>query len=517
MRLRHTTLARCAIWLFVGFALLFWLRHTPLPQKVPGLLALGPAGYLQAFAQYDPLQQLGARAGLPLAALYRVALLAVLALLFLVYFRALRIARRDPSAGSLAALLAGVALFGLPLLFLPYILSRDVYSYIVYGRMAAVYGAEPALTPPNAFPADPYFQYLVSWKDTPSVYGPLWTLVSHGVTLLVERAGGGVWLYVLAYKLVALAAHAGAAALVWGTLGRWKPEQQLFGTLLYAWNPVALIEFTGSGHNDVLLVFLVLLALYCARREWWRGAVAALAAAALVKWIALLLLPLAAALWLRRQPTWRARALVAAEIAAIAVAVAVLAQLPYGQVARALAAPLATQSTMKAENTLGALAIGGGREVLERLGDAGAARPEWRRAADATLAMLGKLVVLAGWLVAIYAVWRRPTFTRLLEAGCWLLLTMLLVAPVFRVWYVTWPLALAALLGWRQVARIVLAFSAAAPLIYLHWGTHGWSDALVYLPVLALLARYLWRERQGHRARVLALWPFPTRSVGSRL
>ena len=155
--------------------------------------------------------------------------------------------------------------------------------------------------------------------------------------------------------------------------------------------------------------------------------------------------------------------------------------------------------------------------MLERLGDAGAARSEWRRAADATLAMLGKLVVLAGWLVAIYAVWRRPTFTRLLEAGCWLLLTMLLVAPVFRVWYVTWPLALAALLGWRPVARIVLAFSAAAPLIYLHWGTHGWSDALVYLPVLALLARYLWRERQRHRARVLALWPFPTRSVGSRL
>jgi len=322
-----------------------------------------------------------------------------------------------------------------------------------------------------------------------------------------------------------------------------------------------LIELTHrvmTGVDTVLVIALVWLAwrLYAKGSPVRTGAALslfflvteALVGAALVKWIALLLLPLAAVLWLRRHrpsvpnprrtddggrttnpfpssvvgrpsnpssvsrlpssqpPLDFGRGILAAQLAALAIAATLLAHLPYGDVPRALAAPLATQSSMKAENTLGALAIGGSREVLIRLGDASAQRPEWRRAADSALGMAGRAAVLLALLVAAYAIWRRPTFTRFLEAGGWLFVAMLLAATVFRVWYVIWPLALVALLDWRPLTRIVVAFSASAPLIYLHWGTHGWSDVLVYVPVLVLIARHLWRERRRHRARVMALW-----------
>ncbi|MGH2579757.1 MAG: hypothetical protein ACRDGP_02770, partial [Actinomycetota bacterium] len=57
-------------------------------------------------------------------------------------------------------------------LFLPLLFSRDVYSYAYYGRIAAVYHANPYVTTPSDFPSDPLAQYVgPRWVDTPAVYG----------------------------------------------------------------------------------------------------------------------------------------------------------------------------------------------------------------------------------------------------------------------------------------------------------------------------------------------------------
>jgi len=102
---------------------------------------------------------------------------------------------------------------------------------------------------------------------------------------------------------------------------------------------------------------------------------------------------------------------------------------------------------------------------------------------------------LLAWLVALYVVWRRPTFERLLQAGCWLLLAMLLIAPIFRVWYVTWPLALVALLDWRPAGRAVASLATAAPFMYVQAESPAWLDALIFLPVIVLLAYELRQAR----------------------
>lgn len=497
MQPRSGPLARYGAVMLLGFLALFLLRHIPAPQAVPGLLAFAPAGYLTAVAPLNPFQLLNARLGLPAATICRVELGLILALLFFAYARAIQLARRGPARRpTLGALLAGGLLFSLPLIALPHMLSRDVYSYIIYGRIAALHGANPAILPPIAFADDPYFHFLVSWKDTPSVYGPLWTLLSHGLTLAVEALGGGLWRYMLAYKLVMLAAHLLNSLLIWSILGAWKPWQQGWGTLIYAWNPVALIEFAGSGHNDVLMIGLILLAVFLAQRARWRAAVAALTGAALIKWAALVLLPIYALMLLRQSPSWRQRLLRAAQIGAIVLLCALALHAPYGQVARAISAPIATQSAMKPENSLSALLVSGAPKVLTRLGAPASSAASWRGAALAAQSWGGKALVGLALLVALYRVWRRPSFERFVQSSCWLLLVALLVAPVFRVWYVTWPLALAPLLGWRPLGRLVCVFSATAPLVYLHWGPHGWSDALVFLPVIGMLAYQLRQERQ---------------------
>jgi hypothetical protein len=503
MRPRLGVIGRSGLGLFLGYLLFFLLRHEPQPRAVPGILAIVP-GYLATAAQLNPLYLINLRLGLPTAVLYGVGLLLVLTFLFLIYFHTLYSARRQASQQEqIGIILSGVLLFSLPLIFCPYLFSRDIYSYIMYGRIAAVYGANPALTAPIAYSQDLYFQYLVTWKDIPSVYGPLWTLLSHGLTLVVERAGGGLWLYLLAYKLAMLAAHAASTLLIWRILPTDRPQYQLAGTLLYAWNPTVLIEFVGSAHNDALMVCLILLAVWCMQRGYWRWAVVALVSAALVKWVAAVLLPLWAIYWLRREPTWRGRLLLAGQAAASAAAVAALLALPYGEVLRSLSAPLSLQSAMQAENSIGALAIRGAQDGLAYLGVESARDPGWRPAAEEWVGWLSKGLVVLAWLVALSAVWRRPAFERLLQASCWLLMAFLLISPIFRVWYVTWPLALAALLGWRPAGRTAATFAAAAPLMYLQAESPAWVDGLALLPAIALVVYEFWRARLRHRSRAL--------------
>jgi hypothetical protein len=493
--------------LFGGFLLFFALRHDPNPRAVPGLLAIAAPGYLQAAAKLNPLAQAGQRLGAPASSLAGVGLLLAFALLLAIYFHALRSVRLQPPRDArLGPILAGVLLFSIPLALCPYLLSRDIYSYIVYGRIAALYGDNPAIAAPIAYAHDAYFQYLVSWKDTPSVYGPVWTLFSHALTLAVERAGGGLWLYLLAYKIAMLAAHLANTALIWRILYAWKPGRHVYGALLYGWNPVALIEFAGSAHNDVLMIGMVLLAIFCTQRGYWRSAAAALAVAALIKWIAVVLLPLWAIFWLRREPTWRGRLLRAGQLAAVVIASAALFYLPYGRVLQSIGAPLAHQAEMRAENSLAALAIRGGQEALARLGVEAARDPGWRPAAELAVARWSKGLVALAWLAALYAVWRRPELERLLQVGCWLLLAVLLISPLFRVWYVVWPLALAALLSWRPAGRAIGAFAAAAPIIYLQPESRAWLDGLVFLPVIALLMYELW---QGPLQRWLGMQALP--------
>jgi hypothetical protein len=50
--------------------------------------------------------------------------------------------------------------------------SPNVWSYADYGRMLAVHGVSPYLHTPSQFPHDPLF-HLVGWRNTPSVYGPV--------------------------------------------------------------------------------------------------------------------------------------------------------------------------------------------------------------------------------------------------------------------------------------------------------------------------------------------------------
>lgn len=134
---------------------------------------------------------------------------------------------------------------------LPPLLSHDVYSYIDYGRLGALHGLNPYLHPPTAAPADPAFAH-VTWTETTSAYGPLFTLATYPLAWLPV----GVAVYIL--KAISAAAVLATAALI-ARLAPARGMDPLRAATFVALNPLVLVHVVGGPHNDGLAVLLMTL------------------------------------------------------------------------------------------------------------------------------------------------------------------------------------------------------------------------------------------------------------------
>ncbi len=202
---------------------------------------------------------------------------------FLVYLAGLllvRHARLLPVAALAAAI--QLAPLGAPLL-----LSTDAWTYWDYGRLSLVHGLSPyAAAPADAAP-DVAFPYVgAAWRDSSSVYGPAFTLASEPVALAArESAGRAAWIYKTLAAIAVLACALLAARL---------SSRPAYALAFVGWNPLLALHFAGGGHNDAWMTALVLGALVLGARGRVQWAGAAWAAAILLKWVPLLLLPLRA-------------------------------------------------------------------------------------------------------------------------------------------------------------------------------------------------------------------------------
>jgi alpha-1,6-mannosyltransferase len=155
---------------------------------------------------------------------------------------------------------------------IPLFLSRDVYSYAIYGRMVSVHGVNPYVDIPASFIEDPVYPLVsVDWIDSPSVYGPAFVVISAAVTGVFSSPPS----MVLAFKVLAAVASLGTMVLAVAGARRIRPERAAFAAVLVGWNPVIVFHGVAGGHNDAL-VGLALAAgvlLILSGRELWATAV----------------------------------------------------------------------------------------------------------------------------------------------------------------------------------------------------------------------------------------------------
>ncbi len=198
-------------------------------------------------------------------------LLSTFILLFLLYALALYAL---PRFIHLRYLLYSTLLLGMVCLFFPIVTSSDVFSYIAYARMEVIYHLNPLTVAPGAIHGDSIYQYLY-WKDQPSAYGPTWAIITGFLQWLLGFTGSnGILRMLLMLRLLGLAAHLGSTLLIWTISGQLQritgviaPEKRMRAVLAFAWNPLLLFEACVNAHNDAVLLFLILLALWLLLRN----------------------------------------------------------------------------------------------------------------------------------------------------------------------------------------------------------------------------------------------------------
>lgn len=121
------------------------------------------------------------------------------------------------------------------------------------------------------------------WRNDTIVYGPMWPILCK---ILSGLSCGSLTVAFIIYKVFNLMIHLVNAYIIY------KITQKRKWVLLYALNPLVLFAGLVEGHNDILVVGLILLALYFfKKRKNMMMSVILLAIATTVKYYAILLIP----------------------------------------------------------------------------------------------------------------------------------------------------------------------------------------------------------------------------------
>ena len=146
-----------------------------------------------------------------------------------------------------------LALWGLPLFLGPPVFSRDIYSYIAQGLLAH-HGLNPYHVAPSALGGGPLLSSISSvWRNTASPYGPLFVMVSRATVTVSGRSLVSQILWFRATELIGVVAIMVSLPRLSRRLGT-DPGLALW---LGALSPLALFSFIASGHNDALMVGLL--------------------------------------------------------------------------------------------------------------------------------------------------------------------------------------------------------------------------------------------------------------------
>jgi alpha-1,6-mannosyltransferase len=167
----------------------------------------------------------------------------------------------------------------------PVLLSHDAFSYLDYARLGVRHGLDPYVNAPDAAPTDPAFAH-VTWTETPSAYGPLFTLATYPLAWLP------IWLAVAVLKAVAAISVLGLAWIV-SRLAAWRGTNPAQAAAFVALNPLVLVHVVGGAHNDGLAMLPAMLgvAALVVRRDYSAGA--SLVASAAIKSSSLFVAPFA--------------------------------------------------------------------------------------------------------------------------------------------------------------------------------------------------------------------------------
>ena len=168
----------------------------------------------------------------------------------------------------------------------------DIFLYAVRSRIWTEYGENPSrVIPYYILEGDPYKRFTTDqWASALSPYGPLWNWIAAPGTMFSDHPILPSLLY---FKGIAIASAAGVAVAIYRMTRAFNPSFAVPAMLLWLWNPLLLWEGIANGHNDVVAILPLALALWAWQSKKDEFVIPLLLASVLIKYTALPLLPIA--------------------------------------------------------------------------------------------------------------------------------------------------------------------------------------------------------------------------------
>jgi len=202
--------------------------------------------------------------------------------------------------------------------------SHDIFDYLFRGRMITEYQVNPLTDVPDSLDiSTPYSRYL-AWRNNVDTYGPVWEVASAAIASSVHRVTSwlGWWdasypvcpasqescrlliVYITGYRLLAISLSGVSGLLIISLVGYRRAALAPLALAAWLWSPLTLITSAVGGHNDALMLVLVLLSWWLLHRQHPFWALMVLIFAAHVKLTAFIWLP-AYAVWIVWRHGWR--------------------------------------------------------------------------------------------------------------------------------------------------------------------------------------------------------------------
>jgi hypothetical protein len=347
---------------------------------------------------------------------------------------------------SLRAGIAVLVAWSAPLLIGPPIFSKDVYSYIGQGLIAHR-GLNPYVVSPSVLGHGPLLNSIASvWTHSPAPYGPLFVEIARAVTavvgtsivpeVVVMRGLEVAGMVLLAVFLPRLAKRVGVDPV----LALW------LGVL----SPLVLLGFMASGHNDCLMIGLVVAGVSLSLDGRRSLGLVLCALAAMIKAPAGAAVVILAIDELRMSGGGRRALRVLAKVVAVPVATVVAVTLASGLGWRWLQpSNLRIPAELRIEATPTVSIAYAISRVLSVLG--------------IDLHPVGAVQSIAGVVAGLVVLWllwrfRRENLVRVLGA---VLLIVVLAGPTLWPWYLSWGLIVLAATSSQRSKVLVVAAGAA--------------------------------------------------------
>ena len=203
-----------------------------------------------------------------------------LVILFGLYFAIVQKLKHIPQEIKWLKKYIGVAVVIL-LFSYPAMLSFDIFNYIFTAKVLFFYHENPYIVMPIAFLGDPLLAFTHAANKI-ALYGPFWILLS-GIPFILGLGNFVVTLFALKGFIAAW-----YIASLWVM---WQLTKRVEAVALFALNPLVIVETLVSGHNDIVMVFLTLLAVLFMKKRQLLLALLFFLLAALIKYAVIILTP----------------------------------------------------------------------------------------------------------------------------------------------------------------------------------------------------------------------------------